>query len=301
MGLGCWVFGEDSYWGHQNHRDSVKTLQAALRGGIKHFDTARSYGNGRSEQITGQQLRKEREKVVIATKSTWLPADSVAKYVDISLGRLCTDYIDIFYIHWPNSGKDFRPMFEGLEKIRQTGKIRYIGVSNFSIPEMDLLKSSGQIDYCQAGYSLLWRFPEREIFPYCVENGIKIVSYSSLAQGILTDRFNIELKFPSGDPRGRLVFFHEDSYRYISEFLKKFKFLADKEGVKISQLALYWALSRPGVYTVLAGARTREQLEENLLSTKLNINSDLLNEVTELSDSICNNIPIRNNIFNHVT
>ena len=176
LGLGCWAFGEDRYWGTQSHKDSVKTIQAALRGGIKHFDTARSYSNGRSEQITGQQLKNSREDVIIATKTTWLPADKVEKYIDISLKRLCTDWIDILYIHWPKPGTDFRPMMEALEKLRSIGKIKNIGVSNFSIQDMELLKSTGSIDYYQTGYSLIWRFPEKEIIPYCIEKEIKIAS-----------------------------------------------------------------------------------------------------------------------------
>ncbi len=301
LGLGCWVFGEDSYWGQQNHNDSVKTIQAAIRGGIKHFDTARSYGNGRSEQITGQQLLRVRKNILLATKTTWLPAQSVEKYIDISLRRLCTDYIDILYIHWPDSKKDFRPMMTALERMRETGKIKYIGVSNFSINEMESISSNGTIDYYQTGYSLLWRFPEREIFPYCIENGIKTVSYSSLAQGILTDKFNIDNKFPPDDPRSRLVFFYEDSYGPVSEFLKKLKQLAGAGGLKISHLALSWALSRPWLDTVLAGARTRGQIEENLISLDFDYNSDLLSEITELSDKLLTGIPCRNNIFNHRT
>lgn len=223
LGLGCWVFGEDWYWGKQSHSDSVKTIQAALRGGIKHFDTARSYSNGRSEQITGQQLKKNRDDVIVATKTTWLPAEKIEKYIDISLNRLCTDRIDILYIHWPKPGIDFRPMMEALEKLRTAGKIKYIGVSNFTTNNMESLISAGKIDYYQTGYSLIWRFPEKEIIPYCLENKIKIVSYSSLAQGILTDKFDISKKFLSGDPRNKLAFFLTTAVSMLKLFLKFLK------------------------------------------------------------------------------
>ncbi len=299
LGLGCWAFGEDWYWGKQSHKDSVKTIQAALRGGIKHFDTARSYSNGRSEQITGQQLKNTREDVIIATKTTWLPPESIEKYIDISLKRLCTDRIDILYIHWPKPGIDFRPMMIALEKLRTEGKIKSIGVSNFSINDMKLLKDSGKIDYYQTGYSLIWRFPEREIIPYCLENGMKIVSYSSLAQGILTDKFDISKRFPSGDPRNKLAFFYDDSSQHVETFLKVFKEIALAAGFSVSKLALYWALTRPWMDTVLVGSRNRTQIEVNIASLNIHPVPGILAEITALSDELLNNMPIRDNIFNH--
>ena len=299
LGLGCWALGEDRYWGRQSHSDSVRTIQAALRGGIKHFDTARSYGNGRSEQITGQQLKRDRDNVIIATKTTWLSADKVEKYIDISLKRLCTDWIDILYIHWPKSGTDFRPMMEALEKIRSGGRIKYIGVSNFSIQDMELLKDTGSIDYYQTGYSLIWRFPEKDIIPYCIDKGIKIVSYSSLAQGILTDNFDISKKFLPDDPRNKLAFFYNDSSQYVETFLKAFKEIARATGISVSKLALYWSLTRPWMDTVLAGSRNRSQIEENIASLNIHPDPGIMEEVTALSDELLKNMPGRDNIFNH--
>ena len=299
LGLGCWAFGEDCYWGSQSHNDSVKTIQAALRGGIKHFDTARSYSNGRSEQITGQQLKRDRKKVIIATKTTWLPSDSIEKYIDISLKRLCTDSIDILYIHWPKPGADFRPMMEVLEKIRSAGKIKNIGVSNFSIQDMDLLNNSGKIDYYQTGYSLIWRFAERDIVPYCIDKEIKIISYSSLAQGILTDKFDIKKRFLTDDPRNKLAFFYDDSIQHVETFLKAYKEIALAEGISVSKLALYWALTRPWMDTVLVGSRNRNQIEQNIASLSINPDPEEMSKITALSDELLNNMPIRDNIFNH--
>ena len=299
LGLGCWAFGNDRYWGTQSHNDSVKTIQAALRGGIKHFDTARSYSNGRSEQITGQQLKNSREDVIIATKTTWLPAGKVEKYINISLNRLCTDWIDILYIHWPDHKYDFRPMMAALEKIRRGGRIKYIGVSNFSIQDMELLKGAGNIDYYQTGYSLIWRFPEREIIPYCIDKGIKIVSYSSLAQGILTDNFDIRKRFLPDDPRNKLAFFYVDSRPYVETFLNAFRNIAVSEGVRMSQLALYWSLTRPWMDTVLVGSRNRKQIEENMAAKNILPDPMSMSEITALSDDLLNNMPIRDNIFNH--
>jgi myo-inositol catabolism protein IolS len=299
LGLGCWAFGEDWYWGRQGHNDSIKTIQAALRGGIKHFDTARSYGNGRSEQITGQQLKRDRNNVFIATKTTWLPVDKVEKAIDTSLNRLCTDWIDILYIHWPKPGVDFRPMLSILEKMRQSGKIRHIGVSNFSIQDMELLKDAGNIDYYQTGYSLLWRLPERDIIPYCINRGIRIVSYSSLAQGLLTDKFDLSKRFLLDDPRSKLAFFYDDCWKYVNTFLGSIKGISYKTGFSISRLALLWALTRPWMDTVLVGSRNRKQIEENISSLNINPDSKILEEITVLSDELFKQMPVRDNIFNH--
>jgi myo-inositol catabolism protein IolS len=299
LGLGCWAFGGDRYWGKQSHSNSVKTIQAALRGGIKHFDTARSYSNGRSEQITGQQLKRNRTDVFIASKTNWLSADTVEKYLDITLKRLCTDWIDLIYIHWPKPGFDFRPMMDTLEKIRSTGKIKYIGVSNFSISDMNLLKKSGKIDYYQTGYSLLWRFPEKDIIPYCIDRGIRIVAYSSLAQGILTDKFDPGVRFPDNDPRNKLVFFYDDSREYIDTFLNNLKNISLLEGISVSTLALYWSLTRPWMDTVLVGSRNRNQIEDNIDSVNIVPSREIMAELTALSDHLMESIPIRDNIFNH--
>lgn len=299
LGLGCWAFGEDWYWGKQSHKDSVKTIQAALRGGITHFDTARSYSNGRSEQITGQQLKTNRKDVIIATKSTWLPPESLEKYIDISLKRLCTDFIDIFYIHWPKPGNDFRSMMDALEKIRLSGKIKFIGVSNFSVKDMESIKDTGNIDYYQTGYSLIWRFPEKDIIPYCLDKKIKIVSYSSLAQGILTDKFDISKRFLPDDPRNKLAFFYEDSIQPVEIFLKAFRDIAMSEGISMSKLALFWSLTRPWMDTVLVGSRNRAQIEDNISSLDLQPDPKIIAEITALSDDLHKNMPGRNNIFNH--
>ncbi len=164
---------------------------------------------------------------------------------------------------------------------------------------MELLKDTGTIDYYQTGYSLIWRFPEKEIIPYCLENGIKIVSYSSLAQGILTDKFDISKRFLSGDPRNKLAFFYDDSIKFVETFLKAFRGVAESEGISMSKFALYWSITRPWMDTVLVGSRTRNQIEENIASLNIHPDPEVISKITALSDELLNNMPIRDNIFNH--
>ena len=208
LGLGCWAFG-DSYWpaisSDKMHREAVRIIQAALRGGIRHFDTAQGYGNGVSEQITGQQLQKVRSSVSIASKTFNRPAETVEKAIEKSLRRLCTDYLDIFYLHWPKPNRDQRPLVEALERARRKGLIRAIGVSNFTADQIEPLLSAGRIDYCQFGYSLLWRQPELNQVPFCRTHHIKMVTYSSLAQGLLAHSPEWAETLPQSDPRRSLL------------------------------------------------------------------------------------------------
>ncbi len=299
MGLGCWSFGGDNYWGPQKHTDSIKTIHAALRGGITHFDTAALYANGRSEQIIGQQLRKVRDKVTIATKSLYHPPGSMQKAINTSLRRLGTDYIDIFYLHWPSKGKDFRPLMEILEKNRQQGKIRAIGVSNFTVPMMEGLLNCGRIDYVQTGYSLLWRQPEKKLIPFCRKNRIKIAAYSPLAQGILTDKFVSTPAFPAEDPRNKLVFFKEENREHLEYFLFRLKKIAVSSGIPASLLALAWLLAKEDIQLVIAGARTREQAEENIQALDIKVDRETSRELTTLSDELTSSISIADNIFDH--
>lgn len=299
LGLGCWSFGGDEYWGKQKHTDSIKTIRAALRGGVTHFDTAANYANGRSEQVTGQQLKKVRDKVTIATKSLYHPPENLQKAIDTSLRRLCTGYVDIFYLHWPSKGKDFRPLMEILEKNRQKGKIRAIGVSNFTVPMMEDLLHFGKIDYCQAGCSLLWRQPDKEMIPFCRKKGIKIAAYSPLAQGILTEKFVSAPAFQAGDPRNKLVFFKKENKEQLEVFLSRLKGISAKKGISVSLLSLAWILGRKDIQLVIAGARNREQAEENIKAMHTSLDQETAGELTALSDELTSRLSMADNIFDH--
>ena len=155
LAFGAWgISGE--YWGTQEHKDSVRAIHKALALGVNHFDTAPVYGKGRSEQLIGQQLKKIRNDCFIASKAFYSTPEKMRKSLETSLNRLLSDYLDIFYIHWPLSGADMRPGMEMLEKIRQQGRIRAIGVSNFTIEQVKMISEAGNVDVYQGGYSVLW-------------------------------------------------------------------------------------------------------------------------------------------------
>ncbi|MBZ0298346.1 MAG: aldo/keto reductase, partial [Anaerolineae bacterium] len=270
LGFGGWSFGPDQ-WTGQEDAHLLSAMQSALDHHITHFDTAAGYGDGYSERLIGRFLaadERRRKQVFLATKfaSDDLSARAMLDAVDASLERLQTDWIDLFYIHWPRTGRDLRPWMEGLESARQQGKIRAIGVSNFSVAQMAQIAEVGRIDAHQLLYNLLWRFNEREIIPYCREHDIAIVTYSSIAHGILGGRYTRDLKLVAGDQRQKILLFRDDVWPKVYEATEAFKRVAEQAGRPLIHLAVRWLLRQPGVTSVLVGARNAQQAEANAQS-----------------------------------
>ncbi|MFO7848560.1 MAG: aldo/keto reductase [Spirochaetia bacterium] len=302
LGLGCWAFGGE-YWKEQSHRESVATIRKALEEGIDHFDTAGAYGNGRSEQIVGQQLKGVRDRVTIATKGLYHPPEDMEAGIEKSLRRLLTDYIDIYYIHWPKPRVDLRPMVEALEKARAKGLIRHIGVSNFSPEQISPLLEAGNIDYCQFGYNLIWRVAEKSLIPFCGLHNIRMVTYGSLAEGLLAGESRLPSNLPPEDPRKKLVFSEPGVLERVERVLEEIFGIAHEMGITPAQLALMWNLSRQWANTVLFGARTQRQLKENLHVQdrfhKSGLGSSVEKRLDELTGELIRMFPEDENIFGH--
>ena len=188
VALGCWPFAGGDVWGEQNDDDSIATAHAALDAGINFFDTAEGYGAGRSEQVLGRALVDRRDKAVIATKVSpnHLAPDDLIEACERSLRYLQTDYIDLYQIHWPNHDLPLSDAVEALQKLKQQGKIRAIGVSNFGVQDLSEMIALSECVTNQMPYNLLWRGIEEAVLPLCLENGVGILTYSTLAQGLLT-------------------------------------------------------------------------------------------------------------------
>ena len=305
LGLGCWSFG-GTQWGGQEDADSLSAMEAALRCGITHFDTAAGYGRGRSEQVVGRFLLGRRDQVFLATKGSTadLTRQAMRKLVDQSLERLGTDVIDLYYVHWPRSGKDLRPWMEGLEEARARGQIRAIGVSNFSVAQMEQVSEVGTVDAHQLCYNLIWRFAERELIPYCRERGIAVVTYSSIAQGILTGKFPRKPQFREGDQRPQTVPFDPQVWPYVYEGVQALKALAQEVGRPLVHLAIPWLARRPGVTSVLVGARNGTQVEENAAAMMRRpgipeIPDEVYERMTAIGDRVMAHMPDTGNIFRY--
>lgn len=305
FGLGCWAFGGE-YWPDQDREDSIKTIHAALRSGIRHFDTAQGYGKGRSEQILGQQLRRfrheiSRSEIRIASKLFIPPSPSqVPNLVELSLRRLCTEYLDIMYIHWPDSTKDFRPCVEQLDRIREEGRIRTIGLSNFPEPLVRAALEVTSIEYCQIPLSLVWTRSLDALKKLCGSRKIKIVGYSPLGSGSLSGRYRSEQDFKADDLRRRLFPFAEPYQAAFGELVAQVEELALLHNTDMSTIALAWVLAQP-VDTVLTGSRTREQLTRSLGATscRLSEHSVRLLDAAAARFDACIEPEVDNPFFHH--
>ena len=282
LGLGSWAFSE-GYWINQDRRKSKKAVDAALRGGIRHFDTAPAYGNGEAEQFLGQQLRREREGLFLSSKFYPTLAGNVVKGLNRSLKRLMTDHIDGYYIHWPNEKCNMPAILEELEKLRTTGLIGRLGVSNFSLSQLREACRYAAITLYQGPYSLAWPLTEEEIIPCCREEGIDFVAYSPLAQGLLL--------MPPGSPTPRdgreaLLLLHPPFIEALDELRSRLSRLSEETGRSVLQLVLPWVLEQPGVSAVLGGARTRSQMEEIMNAGRTSLDREIREVMTLWSEEM---------------
>jgi myo-inositol catabolism protein IolS len=298
LGLGCWAFDPAS-WEGQRDGELLEAMEASVQNGVTHFDTATGYGSGYSERLVGRFLGGRREKIHLASKSGISSEDSqdMLENVRRSLERLRTDSVDLYYIHWPRSDMDLRPAMEGLEQARQIGLIKKVGVSNFTVKQVEQAAEVGRIDAFQTGYNLFWRYPERDVLPYCRERGIPFVTYGSIAMGILTGKFPRQLNLPPGDQRWTIVLFQEPAWAHVWQAVEELKTLARQIDRPLQHLAIRWVLSRPGIASVLVGARNAAQAQENASALQGEIPASVLDRVSEISDKVMRFVPEQENMY----
>lgn len=274
VGLGTWAIG-GWLWGGTDEQDSINTIHTALDKGITLIDTAPAYGQGKSEEIVGRALkdRSDREKLIIATKVglEWDENDKISrnsskerifKEIDDSLERLQTDYIDIYQIHWPDTGVPFEETAEAMNQLLEQGKIKSIGVSNYSAEQMEAFRREAPIHFCQPPYNMFEREAEENVLPYCNKNEIKTITYGALCRGLLTGKMKPDTKFKGDDLRKDDPKFQEPRYKeYLDAVEKVAQFAESKYDKSILHLAVRWVLDQ-GADIALWGARKPEQLAE---------------------------------------
>jgi aryl-alcohol dehydrogenase-like predicted oxidoreductase len=285
--MGTWQAGKDMWVGIDD-AETTKALRAAYGAGITTFDTAEVYGDGHSERIVGKALHEVRDRIVIATKvfSNHLRYEQVIDACHGSLKNLNTDYIDLYQIHWPpgSFGAQKVPLEEtmrAMNDLKTQGKIRAIGVSNFSRMQMEKAAAYGRIDSLQPPYSLFWRKVETDALPYCRENHMTVLAYSSMAQGLLTGKFEPDHTFAKGDHRFKNKLFQPENYKRVHEALDKLRPIAAANHITLGQLALAWLISQPGV-TAIAGARNAEQAVQNAAAGNVRLSDKDLAAVDEI-------------------
>jgi aryl-alcohol dehydrogenase-like predicted oxidoreductase len=272
IALGTWAIG-GWMWGGNEEEDSIAAIQSALERGINIIDTAPVYGFGRSEEIVGRAVARygHREKVIIATKVglEWLnekprrnaSKQRILKEIDDSLKRLQTDYIDVYQVHWPDPLVPIEETAETMHELYRQGKIKAIGVSNFSTGQIDRFRAAAQLHVCQPPYNLFERDIEKEIVRYCHEYKITMLTYSALCRGLLSGKMKRDTAFAVDDLRKIDPKFKEPRFsQYLKavELLDQFAQTAYHK--RVIHLAIRWILDQ-GVDVAIWGARRPDQLE----------------------------------------
>lgn len=285
LGLGTNAVGGNNLFPNLKDETGIQIVKTGLDSGITLLDTAFAYGMGHSEELIGQAIKGyDRSKFVIATKAAQDTSDGdvkinnnpqfLKKSVDDALKRLQTDYIDIFYIHFPDDQTPKDEAVAALNEMKQEGKIKAIGVSNFSLDQIKEANKDGLVDVVEDQYSLLHRDAETEMFDYLRENNISFVPFFPLASGLLTGKYSEVVDFPENDIRHGNPDFTGERFEKIVKKVNNLKPLADKHGITTAQLVLAWYIKNPDVTVVIPGAKRPEQVQSNAKALNVSLSDE---------------------------
>lgn len=288
---GTWQAGK-SMWVGIEDAETIKAIRAAFDAGITAIDTAEVYGQGHSERVVAEALSDVRDRVVYMTKvfSSRLKYDQVITACEGSLKNLKTDYIDLYQIHWPSGSFNSEPVpieetMSALNALKEQGKIRAIGVSNFSRAQLEEASQYGRIDSLQPPYSLFWRYVEKDALPYCVEHKISILAYSPLAQGLLTGRFGPDHTFAPEDVRSKNKLFQGENYVRAQQALDRLRPIADRHQAHLGNLALAWLIAQPQTQAIV-GVRHADQAVQNAQAASVQLSAAELAEIDAIGHSV---------------
>ncbi|MGJ8526270.1 Aldo-keto reductase YhdN [Halomonadaceae bacterium LMG 33818] len=269
VALGTWAIG-GWMWGGPDDDNSIRTIHRALEEGVNFIDTAPVYGFGHSEEVVGKALEGKRDQVVIATKLglNWKDEspfrdsrpERIRQEVEDSLRRLKTDYIDLYQVHWPDEKTPIEETADTLNQLVKEGKVRALGVSNYSIEQMDRFKAHAPLSTVQPPYNLFERDIEAEILPYMERNGLVGLGYGALCRGLLAGKMNADSHFPDSDLRSNDPKFQSPRFEQYLKAVDDLRPIADRHGKSVLQLAIRWVLDQ-GPMVALWGARKPGQIE----------------------------------------
>ncbi|MCA2723508.1 MAG: aldo/keto reductase [Microcystis sp. M048S1] len=289
--VGTWQAGK-KMWAGIEDEESIQAIRAAFEAGITTVDTAEIYGEGHSELIVAQALADVREQVIYATKvfANHLKYEKVIAACHRSLKNLQTDYIDIYQIHWPSGSwnTEIVPISEtmaALNYLKAQGKIRAIGVSNFSRSQLEEAGQYARIESIQPPYSLFWRSVEKEIMPYCIDNNISILAYSPLAQGLLTGKFRNGYQLAAEDHRIKNKLFHGENFQRVQAALNQLEPIAERYNCSLAQLSLAWLIKQPQT-NAIAGVRNAAQAVNNAQAMTINLTPEDLKLIDNIGKQV---------------
>lgn len=305
IGVGCWGFGGD--FDSTNDGKTKDIIMAAVSGGINFFDVAPVYGWGHSEEMLGRILKEEslRSKVIIASKGGLLfnerhetcnnlSKKSLLWEVEQSLRRLQTDYIDIYQLHWPDSNVPLEETAEALIEMKKAGKIRYVGLSNFSQSDMEKMMGLISVDCQQSLYNMLERNPvsyhnipleyltEKEVLPNVVKYGQAFLPYSPLFQGLLAGKFNKGNHLSPSDIRQANPKLSGPDFAQYMQAANELKELSDRYSKPMNEIAVNWLRQKPEVTCIIGGASSVQQMEQNMHSLSWDINDEMMKEIDRI-------------------
>ncbi|HEY2810456.1 MAG TPA: aldo/keto reductase [Rhabdochlamydiaceae bacterium] len=284
--LGTWAIG-GWMWGGTNEKDAVEAIQTSIDEGITAIDTAAVYGMGLSEELVGKAIQGRRDAVLIATKCglRWngheqpsslseqdkaqlnvrrhLRPESIFWECEQSLKRLKIDAIDLYQIHWPDPSTPLEDSWNALMRLLEQGKVRAIGVCNYSLEQLREIHALYPVHSIQMPYSLIKRGAEEDIIPFCQNNTIAFLAYSPLERGLLSGKIGIDHRFPKGDSRAEDPLFSPQNRKCILALLEKLRPLAKRHNATLSQILINCTYHMPGVTAALVGARNAAQAREN--------------------------------------
>jgi|688.fasta_scaffold192262_2 aryl-alcohol dehydrogenase-like predicted oxidoreductase len=301
IGFGMWPIGgtvKSGDYGVTDLTEAERSIKLALEQGVTLYDCAPAYGAGLAEEVLGRALKGQREKSIITTKcgiyydfakEIWVRDSSkkaIIESAEQSLKRLQTDYIDLLLIHWPDSNTDPADAMAGLVHLKESGKVRFVGVSNFTIEQIKTYEKYGKVDVQQVGYNLFDRRIEEKMIKTCKDSGIGIMAYGSLCHGLLTGTWEEDKKFDSEDWRSQgdvfgLKLFTQENISANVRVTKKLKKIAATNNLSLPQLALAWVLANRDISVALVGMATCEEVKENVLASNVKLTAEVIANISD--------------------
>jgi aryl-alcohol dehydrogenase-like predicted oxidoreductase len=295
IGFGSWAVGGSGWaagWGPQDDEESVGAIRRSLELGVNWIDTAAVYGLGHSEEVVARALKGISERPYVFTKCSmvWdengeigqsLKAESVKRECEESLRRLNIDVIDLYQIHWPDPDEEIEEGWQAMAELKEEGKVRHIGVSNFDVGQMKRAQAIAPIDSLQPPYSMLDREIEDEILPYCREQDIAVIVYSPMKSGLLTGKMTRERaeSLPEDDWRSRASAFNEPQLSRNLELVELLREVGGRHDASPAEVAIAWTLRHPAVTAAIVGGRRPDQVDGVVGAADLKLSDDELDEI----------------------
>jgi aryl-alcohol dehydrogenase-like predicted oxidoreductase len=295
IGLGAWAIGGGGWefgWGPQQDNDSIAAIHEGLERGINWIDTAAAYGLGHSEEVVARALQGRNQRPYVFTKCSlvWndsreimhsLKAASIRRECELSLGRLRVDTIDLYQIHWPIPDEDIEEAVTELARLKDEGKVRYIGVSNFDAPQMQRAMRIAPITSLQPPYSLLARQAEGEILPFAARHNVGVIVYSPMYSGLLSGKMTREriATLPSDDWRRRHRNFQEPLLSKNLRLVELLREIGLRHGVTAGEVAIAWTFQNPAVTGAIVGVRSREQVKGIIKAGEFRLSAAEIDEI----------------------